>query len=133
MKLKEDRKNYVYLRIEKKEWEKVIQQDCISSILLKKWREEYKFKNINRRTSAEWANKIKQKKVLEKIVKVLDTSVNGLFAEDLNKLTTYKLAKLAGINYLTAQKYWEKRGLKEKFLKDPVKTLKELNELKELH
>ena len=128
MKLKEDRKNYIYLRVEKREWQKAMEKECISSALLHKWRADYKFKNINRRTSAEWANKIKQKKVLEKIVKVLDTYVNGLFAEDPKKLTTYKLAKLAGINYLTAQKYWEKEGLKEKFLKNPAKTLKELKD-----
>lgn len=129
MKLKENRKNYIYLRIKKDEWEKLIQEECIPSILLKKWREEYKIKNINRRSSAEWANKIKQKTVLEKIAKVLDTYVNGLFTEDPKNLTTYKLAKIAGINYLTAKKYWEKEGLKEKFLKDPAKTLKELKEL----
>ena len=124
---KYDYKNYVYLRIPKEEYEDIIKnQKQVSYIDLEYWHKTYKLKNIHKTIKAEWANIQKKKKVLEKIYTALEMWYNGLFKDDTKDLTSYQLAKLAGVNYLTARKYWEEEKWKEKFKQNASKALKDL-------
>jgi len=125
--MKNDYKDYIYIRIPKEDYEYIIKnKKQVSYVDLEDWHKNYKFKNIRKKISAEWANIQKKKKVLEKIYNALDIYYNGLFKEDTKALTSYRLAKLAGVNYLTARKYWEEEGWKENFKKDYRKALTEL-------
>lgn len=112
-------KDYVYLKIPKETFEKIIEEKKeVPWYELEFWKREYERNVFKKKLGANIANSVKRKKTLKKIYEALDNYYRGLFKEK-EDLTSYKLAKLAGVNYLTAKKYWEKEGWKYKFLQDP--------------
>jgi len=121
MKKTYDYKKYVYLKIPKERYEEIIKnKHTVTSSEVEEWRYIYKDKLFEKKAGANTANKVKQKRILEKILKTLkDIKYNLLLKEEDKKdLSAYKLAKLANINYLTAKKYWTEE-LKERWQKNP--------------
>jgi len=126
---KEDYKDYVYLRIPKDEFEKIIAgKKKITQEDVKSWRFDYELKQSEKRAYAKRANKIKKARTIQKIYKALEYYYLGLFKDEKKELTAYKLSKLAKINYRTAKKFFEEHNLQEwlpQFEKEPQNSLKE--------
>jgi len=126
---KEDYKDYVYLRIPKDEYKKIIDgQKKITSQKLKEWRYDYELKQSSKTQSAKKAHKIKKARTIQKIYKALENYYLGLFQDEKKELTPYKLSKLAKVNFRTAKKFWEEHKLSEwveKFKLNPQQYLKE--------
>ena len=121
MKKNYDYKKYVYLKVPRERYEEIIKnKEAVFSSEVERWRYLYEKKLLEKKIGANIANKVKQKRVLEKILKALQGIKDNLFLdkEEKKDITAYKLAKLANINYLTAKKYWTKE-LKERWQKNP--------------
>jgi len=121
MKTSYDYKHYVYLKVPKQRYNEIINnKEEVKAREIQQWRDLYKNKLYNKRAGANTANKVKQRKILEKILRTLNNIKYNLLLneEDKKDLTPYKLAKLANINYLTAKKYWTEE-LREEWKKDP--------------
>jgi len=133
VKMKEDYKDYVYLRIPKSEYNKIINGEMkVTKNDIENWRFDYELKQSNKTAYAKRANKIKTARIVQKIYKVLENYYTGLFKQE-KELTAYKLSKLAKINYRTAQKFFKEHNLDDwikRFEKDP-QALKEFK-VKEL-
>jgi hypothetical protein len=109
---KEDYKDYVYIRIPKSEYNKIIKgEKKVTKNDLEAWRFGYELKQSEKIAYAKRANKIKQARVVQKIFKTLEDYYTGLFTEKTQELTPYKLSKLANVNYRTAKSFWEKHNL----------------------
>jgi len=115
-------KDYIYLRIPKEKWEKIIEGEFLPSKEdLKAYRFNYELNQLERRANAKRANKIKRKKTLLKIIEALEYYYGGLFKEE-KKLTPYKLSQIAKVDFRTAKKFWERYEFDEwieEFIKNP--------------
>ena len=131
----EDYKDYVYLRIPKSEYNKIVSGDKrVTKEDIKAWRFDYELKQSNKSAYAKRANQIRTARIIQKIYKILENYYLGLFRNEEKELTAYRLSKLAKINYRTAKRFFEEHNLKEwlqKFEKDPQNSLKEFK-VKEL-
>ena len=125
---KEDYKKYVYVRIPIEEYQEIIEgKKRVTKSDLEAWRFHYEIKQSEKKAYAKRASKIKQKKTILKLLKALENYYTGLFKEE-KKLNPSKLAKLANVNYKTANKFWKEYNLQEwisKFENNPNDTLKE--------
>jgi len=125
---KEDYKKYVYVRIPVEEYQEIIQgKKKITKGDLEAWRFSYDLKQSEKQAYARRASKIKQKKTIFKLLKALENYYLGLFKEE-KKLNPSRLAKLAKVNYKTANKFFKEHKLQEwipRFEKEPQNTLKE--------
>ena len=125
---KEDYKNYVYVRIPKDEYQAIMEgKRKITKDDLEIWRFNYETKQLDKKAKAKRANDIKVARTVQKMYKALEDYHLGLFKEEATKLTPYKLAKLANVNYLTAKKFWERHNLDkwlDKFAKNPSEELR---------
>jgi len=125
---KEDYKKYVYVRIPIEEYEEIMQgKKKITKSDLEAWRFSYDLKQSEKQAYARRASKIKQKKTILKLLKALENYYTGLFKEE-KALNPNQLAKLANVNYKTANKFWKEHHLQEwisKFEKNPANALKE--------
>ena len=111
--MKEDYKEYVYLRIPKAEYNKIVSGDKrVTKEDIEAWRFNYELKQSNKTAYAKRANKIKTARIVQKIYKVLENYYTGLFKQE-KELTAYRLSKLAKINYRTAKRFFEEHNLKE--------------------
>ena len=123
-----DYKKYVYLKVPKARYEEIVKnKETVTSSEIEEWRYLYKDKLFEKKAGANTANKVKQKRILEKILRTLNNIKYNLLLneEDKKDLSAYKLAKLANINYLTAKKYWTEE-LKERWGKNPDDAILEL-------
>jgi hypothetical protein len=111
-----DYNDYVYLRIPKSKWEewqkrenegKRVRVDFKS---LKSFRIEYKWKNEKKSKSAIRASRTKEARANLKMFNVLNDFYNTLFKNE-SDLTIYKLAKKAGVSYMTAKRFWQEFNL----------------------
>jgi len=135
---KEDYKDYVYLRIPKTEYEKIIDGlICIDKSDIEAWRSDYELAQSLKKAYANRANKIRSRRLLDKIYKAVEDYYLGLFKPE-KELTVYKLSKLAKIHYQTAVKYWDMLNMQswiEKIKRDPTSNLPlfkvEINKLKD--
>jgi len=125
---KEDYKKYVYVRIPIEEYEEIMQgKKKITKGDLEAWRFSYDLKQNEKKAYARRASKIKQKKTILKLLKALENYYTGLFKEE-KELNSSRLAKLAKVNYKTANKFWKEHHLQEwisKFENNPNDALKE--------
>jgi len=125
---KEDYKKYVYVRIPIEEYQEIIEgKKRITKGDLEAWRFSYDLKQSEKQAYARRAARIKQKKTILKLLKALENYYTGLFKEE-KKLNPSQLAKLANVNYKTANKFWKEHNLQEwisKFKDNPQNTLKE--------
>jgi len=125
---KEDYKKYVYVRIPVEEYQEIIQsKKKITKGDLEAWRFSYDLKQNEKKAYARHAARIKQKKTILKLLRALENYYTGLFKEE-KKLNPSKLAKLAKVNYKTANKFWKEHNLQEwisKFENNPANALKE--------
>ena len=132
---KEDYKDYVYLRIPITEYNEIMQgKKRLRKSYLESWRKDYEYKQVEKRAYARIANEKKIAKTIKKIYKALEDYYTGLFKEDVKRLNPNKLARLSGVNYRTASKFWKRHKLDdwlEKFEKNPVGELENFK-LKEL-
>ncbi|WP_456488870.1 hypothetical protein [Caminibacter pacificus] len=128
-KKKEDYKEFVYIRIPKAEYDKIMAGEMkVTKHDIKGWRFDYEVKQSEKASYARRANKIKKARIIQKIYKVLEDYYLGLFQDEKKELTAYKLSKLAKVNYRTAKKFFEEHNLQEwlpQFEKEPQKALKE--------
>jgi len=127
--MKQDYKNFVYIRIPRRVYEDIIENNGkLSAIDLKLYRYDYLDKHFNKRLASEKARKAKEKKTALRILKTLENYYLSLFREQNKPLSIYTLSKLAKINYRTSKRFFEKYHLDEwipKFEEDPVNALKE--------
>jgi len=125
---KEDYKKYVYVRIPVEEYQEIlVGKKRVTKSDLEAWRFSYEIKQSDKIAYARRAARIKQKKTILKLLKALENYYLGLFKEE-KKLNPSKLAKLAKVNYKTANKFWKEYHLQEwinKFEKHPQNALKE--------
>jgi hypothetical protein len=125
---KYDYKNYVYLRIPIMEYNEIMQgKKRLRKSDLESWREDYEYKQAERRAYARIANKKKITKTIKKLYRALEDYYAGLFKEDNKRLNPNRLAKLAGVNYRTASKFWKMHKLDdwlERFEKNPIDELR---------
>jgi len=127
--MKQDYKDFVYIRIPRSVYEDIIENNRkLSAIDLKLYRYDYLDKHFNKKLASEKARKAKERKTALRILKTLENYYLGLFREQNKPLSIYTLSKLAKINYRTAKRFFERYNLKEwipKFEEDPVNALKE--------
>jgi len=110
---KEDYKDYVYLRIPKTEYDKIINKEKkVTKEDIEGWRFNYELKQSEKASYARRAHKIKKAKTIQKIYKALENYYTGLFKQE-KELTAYKLSKIAKINYRTAKKFFEEHNLND--------------------
>jgi len=125
---KEDYKKYVYVRIPIEEYEEIMQgKKKITKGDLEAWRFSYDLKQSEKQAYARRAARIKQKKTILKLLKALENYYTGLFKEE-KELNPNKLAKLASVNYKTANKFWKEHNLQQwipKFEENPQQALKD--------
>jgi hypothetical protein len=111
-----DYNDYVYLRIPKSKWEEWQKKEKESKRVrvefksLKSFRIEYKWKVENKSKSATRASRIKEARANLKMFNVLSNFYNTLFKNE-SDLTIYKLAKEAGVSYMTAKRFWQEFNL----------------------
>ena len=131
-------KDYVYLRIPKAEYNKIINGEMkVTKNDIENWRFDYELAQNLKKAYANRANKIRSRKILDKIYKVVEDYYSGLFDPEKD-LNAYKLSKLAKINYRTAVKYWNMLNMQswiEKIKTDPASNLPlfkiQINKLKD--
>jgi len=127
--MKQDYKDFVYIRIPKLVYEDIIENNRkLSANELKVYRYDYLDKHFNKRLASEKARKAKEKKTTLRILKALENYYLGLFREQNKPLSIYTLSKLSQVNYRTAKRFFEKYNLDEwipKFEKEPTEALKE--------
>ena len=111
---KYDYKDYVYLRIPITEYNEIMEGKInFDKTDLKRWIEDYYYKQTEKRVYAKIANHKKTAKTIKRLYKALEDYYTGLFKEDEKELSINKLAKLAGVNYRTASKFWKENNLQE--------------------
>ena len=116
---KENYKDFVYLKISKDEYEKLLslgaekgtKTKLISIDDLTRWEISYRLDIENKQNSAIEAHRRKKAKKDIQIYKTLENYYTGLFKNELERLNAYKLSKLAKINYRTAKRFWEDYNL----------------------
>ena len=127
--MKQDYKDFVYIRIPKSVYEDIIENNGkLSAIDLKLYRYDYLDKHFNKRLASQKARRAKEKKTTLRILKALENYYLGLFREQNKPLSIYTLAKLSKVNYRTAKRFFEKYNLQEwipRFEKEPTEALKE--------
>ena len=127
--MKQDYKDFVYIRIPRSVYEDIIENNRkLSAIDLKLYRYDYLDKHFNKKLASEKARKAKERKTALRILKALENYYLGLFREQNKPLSIYTLSKLSKVNYRTAKRFFERYNLKEwipKFEEDPVNALKE--------
>jgi len=112
--MKQDYKNFVYIRIPKRVYEDIIENNRkLSAIDLKLYRYDYLDKHFNKKLASEKARKAKERKTALRILKVLENYYLRLFREQNKPLSIYTLSKLAKINYRTSKRFFEKYHLDE--------------------
>jgi len=127
--MKQDYKDFVYIRIPRRVYEDIIENNRkLSAIDLKRYRYDYLDKHFNKKLASARARKAKEKKTALKILKTLENYYLSLFREQNKPLSIYTLAKLSKVNYRTAKRFFEKYHLDEwipKFEDNPQEALKE--------
>jgi len=127
--MKQDYKDFVYIRIPKSVYEDIIANNGkLSAIDLKRYRYDYLDKHFNKKLASEKARKAKERKTTLKILKALENYYLSLFREQNKPLSIYTLAKLSKVNYRTAKRFFEKYHLYEwipKFEDNPQEAIKE--------
>jgi len=127
--MKQDYKDFVYIRIPKLVYEDIIANNGkLSANELKIYRYDYLDKHFNKKLASEKARRAKEKKTTLRILKALENYYLSLFREQNKPLSIYTLSKLSKVNYRTAKRFFEKYNLEEwipRFEKDPANTLKE--------
>jgi len=127
--MKQDYKDFVYIRIPRSVYEDIIENNRkLSAIDLKLYRYDYLDKHFNKRLASEKARKAKERKTTLRILKTLENYYLGLFREQNKPLSIYTLSKLSKVNYRTAKRFFEKYNLKEwipRFENNPQNALKE--------
>ncbi len=108
---KQDYKDYIYIRIPKNEYEAIIQgRKKVTKKDIEDWRFDYELKQSTKTKGAKRAAKTKEYRAVRKMFKALESYYNSLLFEG-EHITPYKLAKLAGVSYPTAKKFWNKYNL----------------------
>ena len=139
---KETYKDFVYIKIPKDEYEKLLKLGAkkgtktkvISIDDLTRWEINYRLDIENKQNSAIEAHRRKKAKKDIQIYQTLENYFTGLFKSELEHINAYKLSKLAKINYRTAKRFWDDYNLDywiKEFEKRGSKTLKEFK-IKEL-
>jgi len=127
--MKQDYKDFVYIRIPRRVYEDIIENNNkLSAIDLKLYRSDYLDKHFNKRLASEKARKAKERKTALRILKALENYYLGLFREQNKPLSIYTLSKLSKVNYRTAKRFFEKYNLNEwipRFEDNPQNALKE--------
>ena len=116
---KETYKDFVYLKISKDEYEKLIslgakkgtKTKLISIDDLTRWEISYRLDIENKQNSAIEAHRRKKAKKDIQIYQMLENYYTGLFKSELERLNAYKLSKLAKVNFRTAKRFWEEYKL----------------------
>jgi len=116
---KETYKDFVYLKISKDEYEKLLslgakkgtKTKLISIDDLTRWEISYRLDIENKQNSAIEAHRRKKAKKDIQIYQTLENYYTGLFKNELERLNAYKLSKLAKINFRTAKRFWEDYNL----------------------
>ncbi len=108
---KQDHKDYIYIRIPKEEYEKIMQNNKrVTKKDLEAWRYDYELKQSTKIKGAKKASRIKKYRAVSKMYKALEDYYNSLLYDEKH-ITPYKLAKLAKVSYPTAKKFWEQYNL----------------------
>ena len=133
MKKSYDYKKFVYLKVPVERYEEIINnKERIDYEEIIDWRRNYEGVIYDKRAGASKANAEKQKRTLNKLIKALKDLNSNIFLkeEDKKNLTSYRLAKIAKVNYLTARKYFneEIQTLWKKNPKDAIITLELMRE-----
>jgi len=116
---KETYKDFVYLKIPKDEYEKLLaigaekgtKKKVISIDDLTRWKIIYRLGIENKENSALEARRRKKAKKDIQIYQVLENYFTGLFKSELEHINAYKLSKLAKVNYRTVKRFWEDYNL----------------------
>ena len=116
---KESYKDFVYLKIPKGEYEKLLalgaekgtKKKVISIDDLTRWEIIYRLGVENKENSALEARRRKKAKKDIQIYQTLEKFLTGLFKSELEHINAYKLSKLAKVNYRTAKRFWEDYNL----------------------
>ena len=116
---KENYKDFVYLKISKDEYEKLLslgakkgtKTKLISIDDLTRWEISYRLDIENKQNSAIEAHRRKKAKKDIQIYQTLENYYTGLFKNELERLNAYKLSKLAKVNFRTARRFWEDYNL----------------------
>ena len=116
---KESYKDFVYLKIPKDEYEKLLaigaekgtKKKLISIDDLTRWEIIYRLGIENKEISASEARRRKKAKKDIQIYQTLEKFLTGLFKSELEHINAYKLSKLAKVNYRTAKRFWEDYNL----------------------
>jgi len=107
--MKQDYKDFVYIRIPRRVYEDIIENNGkLSAIDLKLYRYDYLDKHFNKKLASEKARKAKEKKTTLRILKALENYYLGLFKEQNKPLSIYTLSKLSKVNYRTAKRFFER-------------------------
>ena len=133
---KENYKDFVYLKISKDEYEKLLslgaekgtKTKLISIDDLTRWEISYRLDIENKQNSAIEAHRRKKAKKDIQIYQTLENFFTGLFKSELEHINAYKLSKLAKVNFRTAKRFWEDYNLDywvKEFEKRGSKALKE--------
>jgi len=112
---KESYKDFVYLKIPKYEYEKLLaigaekgtKKKVISIDDLTRWEIIYRLGIENKENSALEAHRRKKARKDIQIYQALENYFTGLFKSELEHISIYKLSKLAKVNYRTAKRFWE--------------------------
>ena len=116
---KENYKDFVYLKMPKDEYEKLLEigakkgakTKVISIDDLTRWEINYRLDIENKQNSAIEAHKRKKAKKDIQIYQMLENYYTGLFKSELEHINAYKLSKLAKVNFRTAKRFWEEYNL----------------------
>ena len=116
---KETYKDFVYLKISKDEYEKLLslgakkgtKTKLITIDDLTRWEISYRLDIENKQNSAIEAHRRKKAKKDMQIYKILENYYTGLFKRELEHINAYKLSKLAKVNFRTAKRFWEEYNL----------------------
>jgi glycyl-tRNA synthetase alpha subunit len=111
-----DYHQFVFLAIDKDEYEEIMNDDSIPEKfkqILKKARDEYKWRQYNKKYSSVMANRKKTNMAFRKCA----AAAKRLIDRDM-PITAYQLKKEAGVHFNTAKKFIEKYedDIKEKYL-----------------
>ena len=111
-----DYHQFVFFAIDKDEYEEIMNDDSIPEKfkqILKKARDEYKWRQLNKRYSSVMANRKKTEKAFRKCA----IALKRLIDNDI-PVTAYQLKKEAGVHFNTAKKFIERYedNIKEKYL-----------------
>jgi len=127
--MKQDYKEFVYIRIPKSVYEDIIENNRkLSANELKVYRYDYLDKHFNKRLASQKARKAKERKTALRILQTLENYYLGLFRKQNKPLSIYTLSKLSKVNYRTAKRFFKKYNLDEwipRFEKEPTEALKE--------